>query len=83
MFRVDQHLVSRGELHVPSVSVELRLAPFLPQPPHLSRHAALKSRSGLAEPGGGGRVLASRRGKRAAGVLSESPNSVEGRVAGA
>ena len=42
MFCVQQHIVSRGELHVPSVSVKLCLAPVLPllqQRQHLIRHA--------------------------------------------
>ena len=71
---------------VPTVSVELRLAPVLPlllhwQRPHFRRHAAHEGRSGLAGPGGGDRVLAGRRVERAAGMLAAI--SVEGRVAGA
>ena len=64
MFRVQQHFVSQGELHVPSVSVELRLAPnlsLLQQRQHLRRHAADVGCSSLAGLGGGGRVLAGRR----------------------
>ena len=82
MFRVEQHIVSRGKLHVPSESVKLSLAPVLPllqQHPHLSRHAARKGRSGMAASGGGGQVLAGRRGERASGVLAAI--SPEGRIA--
>ena len=75
MVRVQPHFVPHGELHVPSVFVKLGLAPvlaLLQQRPHLRRHAAHESRSGLARrrPGGSGRVLAGRRVERTAGVLA-------------
>ena len=44
MFRVQQHFVAHSELHVPAMSVELRLAPVLPllqQRPHLRQALAL------------------------------------------
>ena len=81
MFRVQQHFVAHSELHVPAMSVELRLAPdlsLLQQRPHLRRHAARERCCGLAGPGGDSRVSAGRRGEGAAGVLAAI--GVEGRV---